>query len=50
MDDTGWLVLILMVGVVLWLVLSPWYRRWRAGKLADKLLEDVVKGKDAFRR
>lgn len=26
------------------------YRKWRAGRLADDLLKDVVKGKDAFRR
>lgn len=44
------MILIGIVGVVLWLVIHQRYRRWKAGKLADKMLEDVVKGKDAFRR
>ncbi len=33
------------------MVLGQWlWRRRRAAKLADQLLEEVVKGKDAFRR
>jgi hypothetical protein len=31
-------------------VIHQWYRRWKAGKLADKMLKDVIRGKDAFRR
>ncbi len=32
-------------------VLGRWlWRRRRAAKLADQLIEEVVKGKDAFRR
>ena len=50
MDDTGWIVLIGIGGGVLWLVIHQRYRRWKAGKLADKMLEDVIKGKGAFRR
>ncbi|MDH4080628.1 MAG: hypothetical protein OEU68_12515 [Nitrospira sp.] len=50
MDDTVWMILIGIGGLVLWLVIHQRYRRWKAGKLADKMLEDVVKGKDAFRR
>ena len=50
MDDTIWMILIGIGGVVLWLVIHQWYRRRKAGKLADKMLEDVVKGKDDFRR
>ena len=50
MDDTDWMVLIGIGGVVLWLVAHQRYRRWKAGKLADKMLDDVIKGKDAFRR
>lgn len=50
MDDTVWMILIGLGGVVLWLVIHQRYRRWKAAKLADKLLDDVVKGKDAFRR
>jgi hypothetical protein len=50
MDDTGWMILIAIGGVVLWLVIHQRYRRWKTGKLADKMLEDVMKGKEAFRR
>ena len=50
MDDTVLMILIGIGGVVLWLLIHQRYRRWKAGKLADKMLEDVVKGKDAFRR
>jgi hypothetical protein len=50
MDNTGWMILIGIGGVVLWLVIHQWYRRWKAGKLADKMLKDVIRGKDAFRR
>lgn len=50
MDDTVWMILIGIGGVVLWLLIHQRYRRWKAGKLADKLLSEVVKGKDAFRR
>jgi hypothetical protein len=50
MDNTGWMIFIGIGGVVLWLVIHQQYRRWQAGKLADKMLEDVLKGKDAFRR
>jgi hypothetical protein len=50
MDDTVWLIVIGIGGGVLWLVIIQGYRRWKAGKLADQLLQDVIKGKDAFRR
>jgi hypothetical protein len=50
MDDTILMILLLIGGVVFWVVASHRYRRWKAGKLADKMLEDVIKGKDAFRR
>jgi len=50
MDETGWIVLSLFGGAVLWIVIRYRYRRWKAGKLADKILDDVIKGKDAFRR
>ena len=49
MDDN---VLPLLVGAAFLLVFAvrDWLRRRRAAKLADQLLDDVVKGKDAFRR
>ncbi len=50
MDDTVVMLLLVGGGLVLWVVLYHRYRRWKAGKLADKMLEDVIKGKDAFRR
>mgnify|MGYP001566387766 FL=1 len=50
MDDIGLTILILIGGVALWLVSHQRYRRWKAGRLADRILEDVIKGKDAFRR
>ena len=50
MDDTVWMMLVGVGGVVLWLLTFQHYRRWKAGKLAHQLLQDVIKGKDAFRR
>ena len=50
MGDVAWVLLIVVVGAVMVEFGRRWYR-WRvAAKLADKLLADVVKGKDAFRR
>lgn len=45
-------VLPVLAGVVFLLALAIryWLRRRRAARLADKLLADVVKAKDAFRR
>jgi hypothetical protein len=31
-------------------IIQRWWRHRRAAKLADKLLADIIKGKDAFRR
>ncbi|MDP3089938.1 MAG: hypothetical protein Q8N04_04630 [Nitrospira sp.] len=36
-----------MVGIGL---VRRWYRRRIAAKLADQMLSEVIKGKDAFRR
>lgn len=44
------MILIGIGGAVLWLLIHQRFRRWKAGKLADKLLDDVIKDKDAFRR
>jgi hypothetical protein len=50
MDEIGWwLLLVACAGLGVGLV-RRWYRRRVAAKLADQLLDDVVKGKDAFRR
>jgi hypothetical protein len=47
MDDTGWMILI-GIGGVLWMVIHHRYRRWKAGKFADKLLDNVIKGRTPF--
>jgi hypothetical protein len=50
MVDISLTILIVIGGIAVWLVIHQQYRRWKAGKLADKMLKDVIKGKDAFRR
>ncbi len=50
MSDSAWMVLVAVTGGVLAILGRQWYRRRVAAKLADKLLADVVKGKDGFRR
>lgn len=50
MVDIGLTILIVAGGIAVWLVIHQQYRRWKAGKLADKMLKDVIKAKDAFRR
>lgn len=50
MDDIGLMILVLVGGLVFWMMAHHRYRRWKTGKLADKMLQDVIKGKDAFRR
>jgi hypothetical protein len=43
--------LILTLGTILvYTIVQKWWRRRRAAKLADELLADVIKGKDAYRR
>ncbi len=50
MSDGVLIVLAVLGSGVLFVVGRLWYRRRVAAKLADDLLRDVVKGKDAFRR
>ena len=50
MDDTGWTLVLIVAGAFLAELGRRWYRRRVAAKLADKLLKDVLRGKDAFRR
>lgn len=49
MDNTVLVVLAFGAGCLVLLARHLWRRR-RAARLADQLLDDVVKGKDAFRR
>ena len=48
--DPFWILMAIVAAGVVLMVGRVFYRKWRAGKLADDLLKDVVKGKDAFRR
>lgn len=50
MGEGTWILAAVVVGGVVYLVGRQVYRRWVAGRLADDLLREVVKGKDAFRR
>ena len=50
MEDAGLVLLIVGAGAFLIELGHRWYRRRVAARLADKLLADVVKGRDAFRR
>jgi len=50
MGDTAWSLLIVAVAVFLIDLGRRWYRRRVAARLADKVLADVLKAKDAFRR
>lgn len=50
MSDMEWPALILVFGGLLIALGLRGYRKHRAAKSADKLLADVLKGKDAFRR
>ena len=49
MEDLGWFFLFL-AGVIGAMLGRHWYRRRVAAKLADKILVDVLKEKDSFRR
>jgi hypothetical protein len=50
MNDEYILPALAGAGFLLALGIRHWVRRRRAARLADQLLNDVVKGKDAFRR
>jgi len=50
MKDGNILPVLVGIGITLALAIRYWFRRRRAARLADQLLDDVVKGKDAFRR
>jgi len=50
MTDGNILPVLVGLGIMLALAVRYWFRRRRAAKLADALLADVVKAKDAFRR
>lgn len=50
MDDLSVGLILVLVTIITCTIGFRWWRYRRAGKLADKLLAEVIKGKDAFRR
>lgn len=50
MGDLIWIILIGGIGIAIYALWLRWWRNYRAGKQADALLHDIIKGKDAFRR
>ena len=50
MDDVTVPLLLVICTVVIYFLVLRWWRHRKAAKLADKLLADVVKGKDSYRR
>ena len=50
MDSVTTGLLLILGTIVVYAVTIRWWRYRRAAKLADKLLAEVIRGKDAFRR
>jgi hypothetical protein len=50
MDNITTGLLLTLGTIVIWAITIRWWRYRRAAKLADKLLAEVIRGKDAFRR
>ncbi|MCA9472097.1 MAG: hypothetical protein MRJ96_01755 [Nitrospirales bacterium] len=50
MTDISSILILTLVVSVLYFLVQRWWRHRQAAKLADKLLQEVVKGKDSFRR
>ena len=50
MDSLTTGLILTLCTILVYAIVQKWWRNRRAAKLADKLLADVIKGKDAFRR
>lgn len=50
MEESGLALVAAAAAMVVIGLVRRWYRRRIAAKLADQMLSDVIKGKDAFRR
>ena len=50
MDSLSTGLILTVCTILIFTVGQKWWRHRQAAKLADKLLDDVLKGKDAFRR
>jgi len=50
MNDLTLGLILLVMTVLVYAIIFRWWRHRRAAKLADNLLAEVMKEKDAFRR
>ncbi|WP_454064649.1 hypothetical protein [Candidatus Nitrospira salsa] len=50
MMDLSEILIVAFIVSVIYFLTHRWWRHRQAAKLADKLLQEVVKGKDSFRR
>ncbi len=50
MDSLTIGLILTLTTILIYTMVQKWWRHRRAAKLADKLLADVIKDKDAFRR
>jgi hypothetical protein len=50
MDSLTTGLILTLCTIIAYTIIQKWWRHRRAAKLADKLLAEVIKGKDAFRR
>jgi beta-lactamase regulating signal transducer with metallopeptidase domain len=50
MEESVWALIAAAVAMVVIGLVRRWYRQRVAARLADQMLSDVIKGKDAFRR
>ncbi|MGB0910221.1 MAG: hypothetical protein ACPGYT_07645 [Nitrospirales bacterium] len=50
MNDFSGIMIATLVAIGIYIIGIRWWRHRQAAKLADQLLQDVVKGKDSFRR
>jgi hypothetical protein len=50
MDSLTTGLILTLSTICIFTIIQKWWRHRRAAKLADDLLADVIKGKDAFRR
>ena len=50
MDSLTVGLILTLITIFVYTIVQKWWRHRRASKLADQLLDDVIKGKDAFRR
>ena len=50
MEELAWALVAAAAAMVVIGLVRRWYRRRVAATLADQMLSEVIKGKDAFRR